>query len=194
MPEPPRHPWDQQEGEPAPAYERFCLYRDAGSDRALDVVYRAYCLEHRGEVPPSATQAPGRWRKDSIRWQWVKRVQAWDEYMSALRNRCTVVRFCEAIEVYAGKVLTAARRLEGPSDWKQLTESLSALSNFIAPEAQDALDQSPDDGPSGEPTTDVAGSDAPAPQRLPDQPPGVRNGNSGGEADGGSGEGAAPSA
>jgi hypothetical protein len=62
--------WHRLEGESSKAFHAFTLYKDGGSERSLAKV---------GERLGVSRQALGKW---SIRFSWIRRALAWDNYQS----------------------------------------------------------------------------------------------------------------
>ena len=63
--------WDRLPGESGLWYERFDIYRLAGSGRSLDATYRLVSDRTEG-------RAGAVWRKTAEKWRWQERAEAWD--------------------------------------------------------------------------------------------------------------------
>lgn len=68
-------PWERQPGESEKAYEAFCIYRDAGQERSINMVYKT--------LAKSRTLISN-W---SSRWKWVERVSAYDNDLERQAHR-----------------------------------------------------------------------------------------------------------
>lgn len=64
--------WDRQPFERSRAYAAFCVYRDLGAQRSLQAV-----SEKIGKTRSLLSQ----W---SRKWEWVKRVEAWDNHLDGI--------------------------------------------------------------------------------------------------------------
>lgn len=69
--------WDRLEGETSLAYEWFCRYRDMGPDRSMTKVVQS-CNK-------GATYK-GQLAKWSLKFDWVSRVMAYDQYMEGQKR------------------------------------------------------------------------------------------------------------
>ncbi len=136
--------WDQLPGEPPMAYAHFRLYRDMGLERSLDAAY-AIDQQIRGIVG-GRTRAAGSWTRESARWRWEERAYAWDGYMARIGVHHTVLRFSQALHLFASKLVEALKRSEGPANWDQIKESLDLLGLFISPEALEVVCSPPPGG------------------------------------------------
>lgn len=65
-------PWEPQSGESTPAFAAFVEYRDMGAERSLDAVQR--------KIRKNA-RLLAKW---SGRWNWVKRVRAYDAHLDGI--------------------------------------------------------------------------------------------------------------
>lgn len=100
---PDRQPWQRQLGEPQRAYAGFCIYRDMGMDRSIRKAAHLWLTGPSGKKaakqrreqrryashpkPNSYVKAKARhWFYLSRRWQWVKRVEAWDDHIAAIAS------------------------------------------------------------------------------------------------------------
>src|SRR4051812_34262530 len=75
------NPWEQQPGEPAPAFRAFAAFRDLGPARSVVEAYR------QTRRKPDATQADGTWNGWVNRFTWSSRAQARDRNLEADRLR-----------------------------------------------------------------------------------------------------------
>lgn len=80
-------PWEQQPHEPGSCFTRFAVYRDmTPHDRTLSNAVRKF-----HDVKPGDKAGMHRylanWSKDSIRWDWKSRAQAYDMHMDRVRQR-----------------------------------------------------------------------------------------------------------
>ena len=69
--------WERLPNETPRAYHAFCIFRDLGPDRSQDKAYARDCDE-RGRKP---AKAPGSWSKWSIKYKWVERAEAYDDWL-----------------------------------------------------------------------------------------------------------------
>lgn len=85
--------WDQQPGEPGPAYQAFVVYRDLGVARSLDAAYRKSHEAQRGRDggadAPSGKRASGRWRTWCQAYRWAERAGAWDGRLATVAQQAT---------------------------------------------------------------------------------------------------------
>ncbi len=108
-----RHPWHRQHGEGSRQYAAFCQYRDAGEDRSLSKAVERWLTKastgdvlkrHREQRRYLTHPQPSgyvrtvlrRWKEWSRRWQWVARVQAWDDHVHELDESRRIDRELEA--------------------------------------------------------------------------------------------------
>lgn len=71
--------WERQEGETTKAFYAFTIYRDLGHNRSLSKVHENY-IEATSKTRSCLRTIAG-W---SSKFNWVKRVQAYDDYMDGL--------------------------------------------------------------------------------------------------------------
>jgi len=64
--------WERRPGEPSLWFERFEVYRQLGTQRAMLHAYRL--ISNR----PDARKVPGSWARAVAVWEWKMRVEAWD--------------------------------------------------------------------------------------------------------------------
>lgn len=99
---PQKKPYQRLEGEPALWWRRFRMYRDLGFKRSLQAAFeqerttirvlkstkdeeiqtrksRKTAGPHLAQVPKTQI-VPGSWKAASVKWNWVSRARAWDEY------------------------------------------------------------------------------------------------------------------
>lgn len=106
--------WEQREGEPGNWYARFLLFRDmAVTHRGL---YQAYVEEARKSQKKPAKDVPGAWKDAADKWQWHKRVDAYDAYQRA-EEEAKAARLKQLEEEEEARLLTTgyaktARRIE----------------------------------------------------------------------------------
>lgn len=67
-------PWERQPGEEKARYDAFCVYRDLGPDRTLELLAKV-CDRKKSTL-----------YKYSSHNNWTERVAAWDEYQDAMRR------------------------------------------------------------------------------------------------------------
>ena len=65
--------WERRPGEPNLWFERFEVYRNLGPGRYLLHAYRL--ISNR----PDAHKVPGSWAPAMAKWEWRKRILAWDD-------------------------------------------------------------------------------------------------------------------
>jgi len=68
--------WERLSNETTKAYAAFCIYRDLGSERSIDKVLAATGKRNRSSLI-----------KWSSRYNWVERVQAYDQYLEELKRK-----------------------------------------------------------------------------------------------------------
>jgi hypothetical protein len=83
--------WEQQENESARAYEAFCVYRNLGTARTLEKAWAIFAPDSEKNLPMNDT-----FKGYSSRYQWVKRVRAWDSHVLKLED--------EALQAEAVKI------------------------------------------------------------------------------------------
>lgn len=74
-----KHPWERREKEPESAYQAFLAYRDQGPGRSLDRVA--------DDGREMAGNSGRNLRRLAARYQWDKRVAAWDAWLQKERDR-----------------------------------------------------------------------------------------------------------
>lgn len=78
-----REAWARQPGETSRAYAAFCIYRDMGPKRGLRETARRYYRD-------KSRTKPGQIEVWSVKWNWVARCEAWDDFQDRLaRERQT---------------------------------------------------------------------------------------------------------
>lgn len=122
-----RKPWDQQEGEDAAAYYRFCVYLFLGPSRSINRAYEAAMRE----VDSEPKSAPGIWRRNSVEYRWVERSRQFDISMLQERGQAGVLALVDAVTEAAQKLALAFRDLPGPATWEEAVKGLAALGNVI---------------------------------------------------------------
>lgn len=72
--------------ESARAYSAFCIYRDLGPDRSLDLAWeRRRALSEHGKASGSARR-PGHWAAWCQKYKWVERAEAYDDSIDEARR------------------------------------------------------------------------------------------------------------
>jgi hypothetical protein len=94
-----RQPWERQKGETQKAFEAFCIYRDMGADRSLSKVSQQLG-KHKVLLQ--------RW---SSRWQWVLRVEAWDDHLDQGARRENEKRVKAMAERHANQAMLFQQKL-----------------------------------------------------------------------------------
>jgi len=69
-------PWEKLSNETTKAYAAFCIYRDLGSERSIDKVLAVTGKRNRSSLI-----------KWSSKYNWVERVQAYDQYLEELKRK-----------------------------------------------------------------------------------------------------------
>ncbi len=85
------------------AFEAFAIYRDMGTDRAIDAVARELGKSH---------TLMGRWSK---RWQWVDRIEAWGHHEDRARQAAYLKGVRDMSGRQARQAATAASALLSPA-------------------------------------------------------------------------------
>jgi hypothetical protein len=139
--------WEQHEGEPGKAYERFLFYRDLGPTRSLDAAYEAYINSEAFEAPNTKSlekasrgikryRAPGQWREDCVTYQWVFRANQWDIFMLSVAGKSVISDFYKLLAVMTNQTLETMRKGQlVPVTYGQALEGLQILGNYVSPEA-----------------------------------------------------------
>lgn len=70
--------WDRQKSESHQAFHGFAHYRDMGPERSRDKAFREHLVRCLGRKE-TIRQAPGRWTRWSVQWQWSARANAYDD-------------------------------------------------------------------------------------------------------------------
>src|SRR5262249_26776996 len=81
----------------------------------------------------------GAWTRDCSQWGWTARAREWDRAMLAQHGLDAVLAFVEALRRVTRQALEAAERLDGPSDWGELMETMLTIAQMIPPETVQAL-------------------------------------------------------
>lgn len=150
-----RAPWDQMEGEPAPAYARFLSYRNLGPSRTI---LRAEAALNNGKPKEKGSKPGSTWAQDSATYGWVARADAWDVSNLQRAGEQFVVRFVEILRRYSLRTLEAIEAGSiKPNDWRSLTEAVTTLSAFVSPAALAAVAAN---GRADGPRTGSAGTEA----------------------------------
>jgi hypothetical protein len=123
-------PWDRQTGEPPAAYARFLIFRALGPARSLGGAYGVYLGE-----PDAKRPAPGRWRRDSVRWSWQERAVAWDIDQLSTQGIAAIAAFVAAVNKASLCLLEA---MFDPNiriaDWGQIAELLEVIGRHVPTE------------------------------------------------------------
>jgi len=97
--------WERQSGESARAFQAFTIYRDLGPDRSITVVARKLRKQ---------AALISRW---CSQWRWVRRVEAYDSHLDALRRKAREksIERAERRQLRISRALQAkaAERLKG---------------------------------------------------------------------------------
>ena len=95
-----KQPWERQARETTIAFAAFCQYRDMGAERSIKKAVEAWLSTPPPKRAPKRVREnrryltcekpenyvrnkTNRWKLWSRRWEWVKRVRAWDEFAAA---------------------------------------------------------------------------------------------------------------
>lgn len=129
--------WEQLPDEPSEAYARFLIYRNLGASRSLDSAYKTTTEVSKGN---KKYRAPGQWRDDCVKYEWVQRSLAWDIEMMSTVGVSTVIRFINALDAIAQKSLaTLVDPTKRPKDWKAAVDAINTLGSFIPAETVGAI-------------------------------------------------------
>ena len=85
--------WEQQTGESAKAYQAFVLYRDFGSKRSLQSVWKLRCAQ----LGLSTKKVPGNWTRWCTAQCWVQRANAFDAHRERLEHEARDAKMKELI-------------------------------------------------------------------------------------------------
>ncbi len=81
------NPWDRQRDEnglePIMWHSRFDAFRAMGPERSLMAAYREWRVQ-RGAEGRRVTSVPASWLRNSRKWNWRERAEAWDEHRRQL--------------------------------------------------------------------------------------------------------------
>jgi len=81
-------PWLQQPNETEEAYTAFCLYRDLGPRRTIDLAYRQQLSNNRAtKITEMEMRASGRWTHWSVIHDWRRRALAYDRHLTRIELR-----------------------------------------------------------------------------------------------------------
>ncbi len=137
------NPWDQLEGEPDAAYNRFLTYLSMGPGRS---VRKAFCIYHDKPIPKRIHEAHrGSWDRDCAHWQWVDRAHAYDRARLIEKTQHTMAKLMHSVDVIALKVIQELERTK-PRGWKQAVEALKVVAAFIPTESAATAALECDDG------------------------------------------------
>lgn len=97
-----KQPWDRLEGERSKAYHYFCMYRDMGVERTMNKLRQALIEGHAEIIPTLA-----RLGMMSTRNGWVKRAEAYDDYLAEIQRKESEKELLEmyAVHAKAGRAL-----------------------------------------------------------------------------------------
>lgn len=84
-----RQPWERREKESPKAYAALCSYRDLGPTRSVE---KAFAALNPGK---KRSGRPAEWYVWSRRFEWVARVNAWDEYQRGVEDTARLERLRE---------------------------------------------------------------------------------------------------
>lgn len=76
--------WERRPGESARAYAAFCVYRDLGTGRSLNLAYGEWRRSQ--GCAGDAAKAAGYWAEWSSRFDWVARAEAYDGHLETLKR------------------------------------------------------------------------------------------------------------
>jgi hypothetical protein len=76
--------WERRPGESARAYAAFCVYRDLGPGRSLNLAYGEW--RRAQGCAGDAAKAAGYWAEWSSGFEWVARAEAYDGHLEALKR------------------------------------------------------------------------------------------------------------
>jgi hypothetical protein len=76
--------WERRPGESARAYAAFCVYRDLGTGRSLNLAYGEWRRSQ--GCAGDAAKAAGYWAEWSSGFAWVARAEAYDGHLEALKR------------------------------------------------------------------------------------------------------------
>ena len=124
--------WERQPNERSKAYAAFCIYRDMGTDRSIEKVY-----EERSKRGPLS-----RLKKWSAEHNWVKRAEAYDDYMEGKKREKKEKEILEMADrhvklakAFQQKIAQALQQIDpaqlSPSDmakWLDVATKLERLS------------------------------------------------------------------
>lgn len=84
--------WDRMDGESGKAYAAFCVYRDLGKGRSVDVAYWVASGYQVGSTPKLANgiarrARTGQWQAWSVAFSWPARATAYDTYLELVSRR-----------------------------------------------------------------------------------------------------------
>jgi hypothetical protein len=127
--------WEQQDGEPAPAFRHFTIYRDLPPEvRTRDRAYQTY-LQDQGQEVTGTEQAPGGWTAECRRWGWVARADMWDAYLVRVRSKVVISRATEVAQKYVNRLLAAIDTAEVPSDWAGIIDAVNLMNTWVNQES-----------------------------------------------------------
>lgn len=157
---PQRQAWQRQPGEKQRPYAAFCVYRDLGPDRNLTKAVRVWLTEpcdksatkrRRQQRRYQTHEKPGgylhsvrqHWGRHSVRWGWVARVRAYDEWMDTTRQQeadrlatDAAIREAEENEKERASRVSEARRLAHTAEGGLITAAPVALARLQAAQAE----------------------------------------------------------
>ncbi|CAB4130595.1 hypothetical protein UFOVP130_18 [uncultured Caudovirales phage] len=74
-------PWEKSKSESTKAYAAFCAYRDLGPGRSIEKAFAVL------KPDKKRNGRPAEWYGWSVKFEWVKRVEAWDEFAEEFQRR-----------------------------------------------------------------------------------------------------------
>lgn len=134
--------WDRQPGESAAAYAAFCAYYVLPpGERSIDAAYRAIKARQKRD----GKRAPGNWAKWSVRFNWVKRALAYDEYRAEQdriayeqERRQDKQERIRLLKAYRRRLETALAALDPQAaEWRDVTAGLKVVIDELRSEYDD---------------------------------------------------------
>jgi len=130
--------WERQKNENSKAYAAFCIYRDMGVERSIEKVY-----EKRSKRGPLS-----RLKNWSVKYNWVKRANAYDDYLERKKREKNEKEILEMAERHAKlakafqqRIAQALQQIDpaqlSPSDmakWLEIATKLERLSRGVPTE------------------------------------------------------------
>src|SRR6266446_1081507 len=131
-----RQPWEQQDGEPGDSFARFEVYRCMGLSRSLRKAFRRWLTaENQATAGNGWQQFSGTWGRESARWEWVSRAEAWDAFFFGEQARQAVGLFAQALQEATRQLLKKVRKAPDPATLTELFEAFHAIAALLPPDA-----------------------------------------------------------